>query len=88
MEKKTYTITSSEGLHARPCSMLVSAVTPFKSEVTITYKERTANLKSIMGVMGMGIESGAQVEITADGADESEAIAKVDDIMKKESIGE
>ncbi|MCM3757877.1 phosphocarrier protein HPr [Sporosarcina aquimarina] len=88
MEKKTYKITSSEGLHARPCSMLVSAVTPFKSEVTITYNERTANLKSIMGVMGMGIESGAQVEITADGADESEAIAKVDEIMKKESIGE
>ncbi len=88
MEKKTYTITSSEGLHARPCSMLVSAVTPFQSEVTITYKERTANLKSIMGVMGMGIESGAQVEIIADGADESEAIAKIDGIMKQESIGE
>ncbi|WJY26919.1 MULTISPECIES: phosphocarrier protein HPr [Sporosarcina] len=88
MEKKTYTITSSEGLHARPCSLLVSAVTPFQSDVTITYNGKKANMKSIMGVMGMGIESGAQVDVEADGADESEAIAKVDEIMKQESIGE
>ncbi len=88
MEKKTYTITSSEGLHARPCSLLVSAVTPFQSDVTIGYNGKKANMKSIMGVMGMGIESGAQVEIEADGADASEAIAKVDEIMKQENIGE
>ncbi|GKV68531.1 phosphocarrier protein HPr [Sporosarcina sp. NCCP-2716] len=88
MEKKTYTITSSEGLHARPCSLLVSAVTPFQSDVTIGYNGKKANMKSIMGVMGMGIESGAQVEIEADGADAAEAIAKVDEIMKQENIGE
>ncbi|MEG0381427.1 MAG: HPr family phosphocarrier protein, partial [Kurthia sp.] len=35
--EKQYKITSAEGLHARPCTLLVSAVTPFASDVQISY---------------------------------------------------
>lgn len=73
-------------MHARPSTVLVSSVTPFKSEVMLEYKERQVNLKSIMGVMSLGIPKGASVKIIADGEDESQAIARIDEVMKKEGL--
>ena len=88
MIEKNYKVTSNEGLHARPSSVLVSAVTPFTSDVKLAYMEKTVNLKSIMGVMSLGIAGGADIKIIADGADEEELMAKVDEVIKSEGIGE
>lgn len=86
MEKK-YTITSPEGLHARPCTLLVSAVSPFSSDVQITYNERSVNLKSIMGVMALGIPSGSAITITAEGTDAEAALEKAGSVIISEGIG-
>ncbi|GEL03945.1 phosphocarrier protein HPr [Rummeliibacillus sp. G93] len=87
MEKK-FNITASEGLHARPCTVLVQAVTPFSSEVQLTYNDRTVNLKSIMGVMSLGIPSGAEILVSAEGSDADEALNKVKNVLSTEGIGE
>ena len=86
--KKSYKITLAEGLHARPTTLLVTAVNQFKSEVTITYKERTVNLKSIMGVMALGVAPGAVVEIAAEGDDAEAMLNKVTEVMTSNGIGE
>ena len=86
--KKTYKITSSEGLHARPTTLLVTAVTPFASEVSMTYKEKTVNLKSIMGVMALGVASGSVVDISAEGSDAKELLDKVTEVIISNGIGE
>ncbi len=88
MIEKDYKVTSNEGLHARPSSVLVSAVTPFTSDVKLEYKEKKVNLKSIMGVMALGISAGSDIKIIADGADEEALMAKVDEVMKSEGIGQ
>ncbi|WP_372869132.1 HPr family phosphocarrier protein, partial [Planomicrobium okeanokoites] len=44
------------------------------------------NLKSILGVMSLGISSGSVVTISADGEDEAEAMAKIEEAMKAEGI--
>ena len=62
MIEKTYTIISDEGLHARPASKLVGAVSPFSADVKILYKEREVNLKSIMGVMSLGVSKGHTIK--------------------------
>lgn len=85
--KKNITITSPEGLHARPCTLLVSAATPFASELQITYKERTVNLKSIMGVMSLGVPSGSVITISAEGSDAEGALAKLSEVISSEGIG-
>lgn len=87
MVEKSYTITSETGLHARPSTLLVGAVSPFKSEVKLKHKGKEVNLKSIMGVMSLGISTGSTVEITADGEDEEQVIQKVDSVMESEGIG-
>lgn len=86
--KKTYKITLSEGLHARPTTLLVTAVNKYKSEVSMTYKERTVNLKSIMGVMALGVAPGSVVEISAEGDDAEQLLNEVTDVMTSNGIGE
>jgi phosphocarrier protein HPr len=86
MVEKQFTITDEAGMHARPASALVGAVSKFKSEITIEHKGKKVNLKSILGVMSLGVPSGSVVTIAADGEDENEAIEKAADVMKTEGI--
>ncbi|WP_318507698.1 phosphocarrier protein HPr [Bacillus sp. T3] len=87
MLEKNYTITSHAGVHARPATILVSAIAPYQSEISLQYKEKTVNLKSIMGVMSLGIPEGATIKITAQGADAIQALAKIDEIFKEHELG-
>ncbi|WP_394119985.1 phosphocarrier protein HPr [Planococcus donghaensis] len=86
MVEKQFTITDEAGMHARPASALVGAVSKFKSDITIEHKGKKVNLKSILGVMSLGVPSGSVVTIAADGEDETEAIEKAADVMKAEGI--
>ncbi|MGB3259791.1 phosphocarrier protein HPr [Paenisporosarcina sp.] len=87
MIEKQYNITGGEGLHARPTSVLVGASAAFKSDISLEFNDKKVNLKSILGVMSLGVPSGATIKISADGEDEEAAMAKIDDIMKNEGIG-
>lgn len=86
MIKRSYKITSVEGLHARPAATLVAAVTPFTSEVKLEYQERQVNMKSIMGLMSLGISKDSTIKIIADGSDEEDLMAVVDALMKTEGL--
>jgi phosphocarrier protein len=86
--EKSFKITNSEGLHARPSTLLVSAVSAFTSNVQLSYKGKSVNLKSIMGVMSQGIGPGSVITISAEGADAEDAIRKVSDVINSERLGE
>ncbi|MFU0788499.1 phosphocarrier protein HPr [Cerasibacillus sp. JNUCC 74] len=87
MTEKTFKITADTGVHARPATLLVNKAGQFESEVEITYNDKTVNLKSIMGVMSLGIPKGAQIKISANGSDEKEAIQGIEEVIK-EHLGE
>ncbi|GEN35854.1 MULTISPECIES: phosphocarrier protein HPr [Aneurinibacillus] len=87
MTEKTFQIVSESGLHARPATALVQAATRFSSEITLEYNGKKVNLKSIMGVMSLAVGKGATIKITAEGQDESEAIAKIEEVMKSQGLG-
>ncbi|MBG9987675.1 phosphocarrier protein HPr [Aerococcaceae bacterium DSM 111176] len=86
MEKKDFNITAETGIHARPATLLVQAASKFGSDINLEYKGKSVNLKSIMGVMSLGVGQGADVTITAEGDDEAEAIAAIEETMKKEGL--
>ncbi|GGK05210.1 phosphocarrier protein HPr [Lentibacillus kapialis] len=87
MQEKTFTITADTGVHARPATLLVNKAGQFESEIEISYNDKDVNLKSIMGVMSLGIPKGAEVKITANGGDEEEAIKGVTEVVN-EHLGE
>ncbi|MDT2813618.1 phosphocarrier protein HPr [Vagococcus carniphilus] len=88
MEKKEFHVVADTGIHARPATLLVQTASKFSSDINLEYKGKSVNLKSIMGVMSLGVGQGADVIISAEGADEAEAIAAIEETMKKEGLSE
>ncbi|MBO1180324.1 phosphocarrier protein HPr [Lactobacillus delbrueckii] len=88
MEKKEFHIIAETGIHARPATLLVQAASKFGSDINLEYNGKSVNLKSIMGVMSLGVGQGADVTISAEGDDEKEAIAAIAENMSKEGLAE
>ena len=59
-----------------------------KNDINLEYKGKSVNLKSIMGVMSLGVGQGSDVTISAEGADEKEAMEAIVETMKKEGLSE
>lgn len=88
MEKKQFHIIAETGIHARPATLLVQAASKFNSDINLEYNGKSVNLKSIMGVMSLGVGQAADVTITAEGDDEKDAIVAVAETMTKEGLAE
>ena len=67
MPERTVTIASAHGLHARPASLFVQAVTASGLPVELTKGDKTLNAASILGVISLGINHGDQITLRADG---------------------
>ncbi|MBM7571044.1 phosphocarrier protein HPr [Aquibacillus albus] len=86
--EKTVKITDPTGVHARPATVLVNKAGSFAADTTVEYNGKSVNLKSIMGVMSLGIPKDSEIKITADGSDEQEALDALIEVIKKEGLGE
>lgn len=87
-EKLTFTVADPVGLHARPATILVNAASKCVSNIKLVYNGKEVNLKSIMGVMSLGVPTKATVEVVAEGEDEVEAIAKIATVIKDQKVAE
>lgn len=85
---KTFVVIDKSGIHARPATTLVQTASKFNSDIDLEYNGKSVNLKSIMGVMALGIPTAAAIKITAKGHDSIEAIAELEDSMKKAGLAE
>jgi phosphocarrier protein HPr len=81
MQEKTLKILNEEGMHARPAGVLAKLAGSFSSTVEIVASGKTVNAKSIMSVMSLGLTSGAELIVRANGADEIEAISKIESLI-------
>jgi len=77
MYKRTVTVINATGLHARPGSDFVHEAAKFNSKITIRRldeDEDPVNAKSIAFVLSLGVGKGIEVELSAEGSDEKEAV--------------
>lgn len=81
MAEKKFKVVDVGGIHARPAMALVKLSSKFVSDIHLEFNESTVNLKSIMGVMSLGIPFGSELVIIADGADEDKAILAISQAM-------
>lgn len=82
MKEFKYTITDTEGIHARPAGELVKAAKEFNSKITITKDGKSGDCKKIFGIMALAVKCGNKVTITVEGDDEEAAAAKILDFMQ------
>ena len=83
MIKKNVTIKNSSGLHARPSAALVKLAGSFKSDFFIHMYGYRVNGKSILGVMTLAAEEGAELLFEVSGPDEEEALAAITDLVER-----
>jgi phosphoenolpyruvate-protein phosphotransferase len=86
---RTLTISLRQGLHARPAALLAHRAKPFDASVTLAAHGRSANARSVVEVMALGVRHGDEVTIRASGNDATQAVASVvagiEEAMKTES---
>ncbi len=66
-----------ENTYSNPVAELVQTACKYESHITVQEGGKFINAKSLMGMMAFGLKNGMEVEITADGADESDAVEAV-----------
>lgn len=85
MVEKHVVIKNRLGIHARPATLLVQAAAKFEAEIFLSKGEvRRINGKSIMGIMMLAAEHGAELLVEAEGSDADEAVAEVAALLESD----
>ena len=77
MIRRDVTIANTLGLHARAAARFVQVASRFKSRVQISHGGRTADGKSILGLLALVGAQGTCLTISTDGSDEQEALTSL-----------
>ncbi|HAM34373.1 MAG TPA: phosphocarrier protein HPr [Elusimicrobia bacterium] len=83
MIKKILRVTPRLGLHAKPAGMFVREAGRFKSEIMVCKEGAEVNGKSVMQLMLLAAEYGAQVTLRVTGPDEQEALAAIEELFRR-----
>ncbi|HEV2180579.1 MAG TPA: HPr family phosphocarrier protein [Gemmatimonadaceae bacterium] len=81
--ERSVKIVNKNGLHARPAAELVKTASRFQSEITMVRDDLEVNGKSIMGVMMLAAECGAELLVRADGPDAEQAVTAIADLVAR-----
>jgi phosphotransferase system HPr (HPr) family protein len=84
------TVRNPSGLHARPAALFVRTAGAFRSQIRLTNTSRgtgPGDAKSILAVLGLGVSSGHEIELVADGDDAQAALDALRELVES-GIGE
>ena len=83
MLERHLTIINALGLHARAAAQLVRLAGHFRCQITLKRLDTgvTANAKSILSVLYIAAGHGVELNVTADGEDEIEAIEAIEKLF-------
>ncbi|MGL5615732.1 MAG: HPr family phosphocarrier protein [Sarcina sp.] len=81
MVTKEVLVKNATGLHARPATLLVKKASSFKSDVSLEYNGKKANIKSLIGVLSLAVGKDAQVTVIANGDDEALAAEEIANLI-------
>lgn len=83
MAEKSVVIIDPAGMHARPASKVAHLAASFDEDVSITYKERSIDAKSIMGLMSLGVPKDAEITLKVEGDDADTILSSLLNEMKE-----
>lgn len=70
-------IKNALGLHARPASALTKLLQSSKSKVTISYRDKTADARSIISILMLAITKNSEIVLTIEGEDADETAKRL-----------
>lgn len=88
MPEATLTVEHPEGLHARPASVFVEKAKEFEGRITLEHNGEEANAKSMLGVLSLGIDQGAEITIRTQGKSAQDALEALTAMIRNNFAGE
>jgi len=77
MKQLDLVLRNPTGLHARPAKVFVNTAKQFESDIRVKHGEKKVNAKSAISILTLGVECRGEIQITADGRDEDEALEAI-----------
>jgi phosphocarrier protein len=75
MTSQEVTVVNQLGMHARAAAKFVHLATRYEARVKVARDRREMDGKSIMGILLLAAARGSTITISAEGADEKDAVA-------------
>ena len=82
MVRQKVVIKNPTGLHLRPAGNLCKEAIKYKSLITFTFRDSTANAKSVLSVLGACVKCGDEIELICDGPDEEEVLTALTEAIE------
>jgi phosphoenolpyruvate-protein phosphotransferase len=73
----TLIVTLRQGLHARPAALLAQRAKSFGAQASLSAHGRSANARSVVAIMALGVRQGDELSIQASGADAAQSVASL-----------
>ena len=84
MITKEIVVRCESGLHNRQATYFVQKANEFDSTVWLESDNRKMNAKSLLGIMSMGIVTGACVTLGAEGNDAESAVNALEELLLRD----
>lgn len=81
MITKDIEIKNKLGLHARAAAKLVHTAAKFRSDIKVRKGGEEVDAKSILGILLLAAAKGSVITVTANGEDESDALAAIEKLI-------
>ena len=79
--KKSVVVKMQQDFEARPTANLVQVANRYESKIYLEHGDSRVNAKSIMGMMSLALLNGEEILVDAEGADEAEAVAAIEEFL-------
>ena len=84
MFSKEIIVRCESGLHNKQATYFVQKANEFNCNIWLESGNRKMNAKSLLGIMSLGIVTGAQVVLSAEGTDEQAAVNALEDLLQRD----
>ena len=84
MVTKEVLVGCASGLHNKQATYFIQKANEFRSSIWIEADDRKINAKSLLGVLSMGITTGTEITLIAEGSDEEAAVKSLSAMLVKD----
>ena len=85
MFNKEIVVRCESGLHNRQATSFGQKANEFESSIWVEFDNRKMNAKSLLGIMSLGIVTGATVNLIANGPDAEAAVNALEKLLQRDA---
>ena len=85
MYSKEIVVRCQSGLHNKQATYFVQKANEFECSIWVESGNRKMNAKSLLGIMSLGIVTGANVTLSANGDDAVNAVNALEELLQRDA---